>query len=133
MTIPLVDLKAQYQSIKPEIDAAMQRVVNNTSFILGKEVAEFEKNFAAFCRAQHCVGMDSGTAALHLALVILGVKPGDEVITTTHTFIATAEVISQIGAHPVFVDIDPRTYNLDPNLIERAITPRTRAIIPVHL
>ena len=133
MTIPLVDLKAQYASIKPEIDAAMQRVVNNTSFILGKEVVEFEKNFAAFCRVQHCVGTDSGTAALHLSLLICGVKPDDEVITTTHTFIATSEVISLVGAKPVFVDIDPRTYNLDPNLIERAITPRTRAIIPVHL
>ncbi|MDE3088780.1 MAG: DegT/DnrJ/EryC1/StrS family aminotransferase [Chloroflexota bacterium] len=133
MPIPLVDLKAQYATIKPEIDAAMQRVVNNTSFILGKEVAEFEKNFAAFCHAQHCVGTDSGTAALHLALLILGVKAGDEVITTTHTFIATAEVISLIGAKPVLVDIDPRTYNIDPNQIEAAITPRTRAIIPVHL
>ncbi len=133
MSIPLVDLKAQYQAIKPEIDAAMQRVVNNTSFILGKEVAEFEKHFAAFCRAEHCVGTDSGTAALHLALLILGVKPGDEVITTTHTFVATSEVISVIGARPVFVDIDPRTYNVDPDQIERAITPRTRAILPVHL
>jgi dTDP-4-amino-4,6-dideoxygalactose transaminase len=133
MPIPLVDLKAQYATIKPEIDAAMQRVVNNTSFILGKEVAEFEKNFAAFCHAQYCVGTDSGTAALHLALIILGVKAGDEVITTTHTFIATAEVISLIGAKPVLVDIDPRTYNIDPNQIEAAITPRTRAIIPVHL
>lgn len=133
MPIPLVDLKAQYQSIKPEMDAAMQRIVNNTSFILGKEVAEFEKNFAAFCHAQHCVGTDSGTASLHLALLICGVQPGDEVITTTHTFIATAEVISVIGAKPVLVDIDPRTYNIDPDLIERAITPRTRALIPVHL
>ncbi len=133
MTIPLVDLKAQYQAIKPEIDAAMQRVVANTQFILGKEVAEFEKNFAAYCRVRHCVGTDSGTAALHLALILCGIKPGDEVITTTHTFVATAEVISLIGARPVFVDIDPRTYNIDPNAIERAITPRTRAIIPVHL
>ncbi|MCL4490165.1 MAG: DegT/DnrJ/EryC1/StrS family aminotransferase [Chloroflexi bacterium] len=133
MTIPLVDLKAQYRTIQPEIDAAMQRVVGNTSFILGKEVAEFEKNFAAFCGASHCVGTDSGTAALHLALLICGIQPGDEVITTTHTFIATAEVISLVGARPVFVDIDPTTYNLDPNLLERAITPRTRAIIPVHL
>ncbi len=133
MSIPLNDLKAEYASIKPEIDAAMQRVVNNTSFILGKEVAEFEKNFAAFCRVQHCVGTDSGTAALHLALLILGLKAGDEVITTTHTFVATAEVISVIGAKPVFVDMDPRTYNLDPERLERAITPRTRAIIPVHL
>ena len=133
MTIPLVDLKAQYQAIKPEIDAAMQRVVSNTSFILGKEVAEFEKNFAAFTHTQYCVGMDSGTAALHLALIICGVQPDDEVITTTHTFVATAEVISVIGAKPVFVDIDPRTYNLDPQKIEAAVTPRTRAIIPVHL
>lgn len=133
MTIPLVDLKAQYAGIKPEIDAAMQRVVNNTSFILGKEVSEFEKNFAAFSRVAHCIGTDSGTAALHLALLLCDVKPGDEVITTTHTFIATAEVISVIGAKPVFVDIDPRTYNIDPNKIERAITPRTKALIPVHL
>ncbi|MBI3913793.1 MAG: aminotransferase class I/II-fold pyridoxal phosphate-dependent enzyme, partial [Chloroflexi bacterium] len=133
MPIPLVDLKAQYQSIKPEIDAAMQRVVDNTSFILGKEVAEFEKNFAAFSRVQHCVGTDSGTAALHLALMLCGVQAGDEVITTTHTFVATAEVISLIGARPVFVDIDPRTYNLAPDALERAITPRTRAILPVHL
>ena len=131
--IPLVDLKAQYAAIKPEIDAAMQRVVNNTSFILGKEVIEFEKNFAAFCHAQYCIGVDSGTAALHLALLLCDVKPGDEVITTTHTFVATAEVISVIGAKPVFVDIDPRTYNIDPGQIERAITPRTKAIIPVHL
>lgn len=133
MTIPLVDLKAQYATIKPEIDAAMQRVVNNTAFILGKEVSQFENDFAAFCRVKHCVGTDSGTAALHLALLICGVKPGDEIITTTHTFIATAEVISLTGARPVFVDIDPRTYNIDPNLVARAITPRTRALIPVHL
>ncbi len=133
MPIPLVDLKAQYQAIKPEIDAAMQRVIDNTSFILGKEVTQFENDYAAFCQTKHCVGVDSGTAALHLALIICGVKPGDEVITTTHTFVATAEVISVIGAKPVLVDIDSRTYNIDPSAIERAITPRTRAIIPVHL
>jgi len=133
MSIPLVDLKAQYQAYKHEIDAAMQRVVDNTSFILGNEVSRFEKDFAAFCTAKHCIGMDSGTAALHLALIVCGVKPGDEVITTTHTFVATAEMISVLGAKPVFVDIDPRTYNIDPNAIERAITPRTRAIIPVDL
>ena len=133
MTIPLVDLKAQYAAIKPEIDAAIQRVIGNTSFILGKEVADFETNFAAFCRAKHCIGLDSGTAALHLALLLCDVKPGDEVITTTHTFVATAEGISVIGARPVLVDIDPRTYNLDPRAVERAITPRTKAIIPVHL
>lgn len=133
MTIPLVDLKAQYRAIKPEMDAAMQRVVDNTSFILGKEVTDFERDFAAFSGVTHCVGADSGTAALHLALLILGVQPGDEVITTTHTFIATAEVVSLIGARPVLVDIDPRTYNIDPAQIERAITPRTRVIMPVHL
>ncbi len=133
MPIPLVDLKAQYAAIQPEIDAAIQRVIANTSFILGKPVAQFESDFAAFCHARHCVGTDSGTAALHLALLLCDVKPGDEVITTTHTFIATAEVISIIGARPIFVDIDPRTYNLDPNQIERAITPHTRALIPVHL
>ena len=133
MNIPLVDLKAQYAAIKPEIDAAIQRVIGNTSFSLGKEVADFETNFAAFCQAKHCIGLDSGTAALHLALLLCDVKPGDEVITTTHTFVATAEGISIIGARPVLVDIDPRTYNLDPRAVERAITPRTRAIIPVHL
>lgn len=133
MSIPLVDLKAQYRAIRPEIDVAMQRVVDNTAFILGKEVETFESAYAKFCQVKHCVGMDSGTAALHLALIICGVKPGDEVITTTHTFVATAEVVSVIGAKPVLVDVDPRTYNIDPNVVERAITPRTRAIIPVHL
>jgi dTDP-4-amino-4,6-dideoxygalactose transaminase len=133
MSIPLVDLQAQYAAIKPEIDAAIQRVIGNTAFILGKEVTEFETNFAAFCRAKHCVGLDSGTAALHLALLLCDVKPGDEVITTTHTFVATAESIAVIGARTVLVDIDPRTYNLDPRAVERAITPRTKAIIPVHL
>lgn len=133
MSIPLVDLKAQYHAIKPEIDHALQRVLDNTSFILGKEVSDFETSFAAFCRTQHCVGTDSGTAALHLALLICDVKAGDEVITTTHTFVATAEVISLVGARPVLIDADPRTYNIDPNRIEAAITPRTRAIIPVHL
>ncbi|HKC62737.1 MAG TPA: DegT/DnrJ/EryC1/StrS family aminotransferase [Pyrinomonadaceae bacterium] len=133
MKIPLVDLKAQYASIKPDIDAAIERVVNNTSFILGKEVAEFEQKFAEYVNAKGAVGVASGTAALHLSLLACGVGPGDEVITTAHTFIATAEPISQIGAKPVFVDIDPDTYNIDANLVEKAITPRTKAIIPVHL
>lgn len=131
--IPLVDLRAQYQSIKPEMDAAMQEVIDGTAFILGPAAERFEKNFAAFCGAEHCIGVDSGTAALHLALVAFGVGPGDEVITTPHTFVATAEPISLVGARPIFVDIDPRTYNLDPNKLEDAITLRTRAIIPVHL
>ncbi|HEU4388094.1 MAG TPA: DegT/DnrJ/EryC1/StrS family aminotransferase, partial [Blastocatellia bacterium] len=131
--IPLVDLKAQYAAIKPEIDSAIQRVVDNTAFILGKEVADFERDFAAFVGAKGAVGVASGTSALHLALLAVGVGPGDEVITTAHTFIATAEAISHTGASPVFVDIDPVTYNIDPQRIEEAITPRTKAIVPVHL
>lgn len=133
MKIPLVDLKAQYASIKPEVDTAIQRVVNNTSFILGKEVVEFEQNFAGYVEAKDAVGVASGTAALHLSLLACGVGPGDEVITTAHTFMATAEPISQINAKPVFVDIESDTYNIDANLVEKAITPRTRAILPVHL
>lgn len=133
MHIPLVDLKAQYASIKPEIDAAIQRVLDNTSFILGQEVTDFERAFAEYIGAKGAVGIASGTAALHLSLLACGVGPGDEVITTAHTFIATAEAISHTGARPVFVDIDPRTYNLDPNCVEDAITPHTRAILPVHL
>lgn len=131
--IPLVDLKAQYQQIKDKVNDAIERVLENTSFIMGKEVAEFEKMFAEYCGAVHCVGVSSGTAALQLALIACGVGYGDEVITSPHTFIATAEAISFCGAVPVFVDIDPRTYNIDPTLIERAITDRTKAIIPVHL
>jgi len=131
--IPLVDLHAQYETIKPEIDAAIQRTLDNTAFILGPEAKNFETHFAEYCKVKHAVGLDSGTAALHLALLALGVGAGDEVITTTHTFVATAEAISLTGARPVFVDIDPRTYNIDTRIIEAAITPRTRAIIPVHL
>ena len=133
MNIPLVDLKAQYQTIKPEIDPAIQRILDNTSFILGKEVAGFEKNFAAYSNVKHAIGVDSGTAALHLAFLLCGIGPGDEVITTTYTFIATAETISLTGATPVFVDIDPRTYNIDVKQVEKAITPRTKVIVPVHL
>lgn len=131
--LPLVDLSAQYQAIKPEIDAAIQRVLDNTSFILGKEVAEFEAAFAEFCEAKHCVGLASGTAALQFALLACGVQAGDEVITTTHTFIATAEAISYCGAKPIFVDIDPQTYNMDTAQVATAVTPRTKAIIAVHL
>jgi len=133
MPIPLVDLKAQYQSIRDEIDGAMRRVVESTSFILGPEVRAFEQAFAAYCEVEHAVGVDSGTAALFLALLACGIGAGDEVITTPFTFMATAEAISQTGARPVFVDIDPATYTLDPARIEVAITPRTRAILPVHL
>ncbi|HIQ06556.1 MAG TPA: DegT/DnrJ/EryC1/StrS family aminotransferase, partial [Anaerolineae bacterium] len=116
-----------------EIDAAIQRVLDHTGFIMGKEVADFEKAFANYCQTEYAVGVASGTAALHLALLACGVGPGDEVITTPFTFFATGEAISQTGAKPVFVDIDPVTYNIDPSRIEAAITPRTKAIIPVHL
>lgn len=133
MTIPLVDLKAQYLSIKDEIDAAIQRVVDSTSFIMGPDVRAFEEEFARFCGVQHAVGVDSGTAALHLAFLACGIGPGDEVITTPHTFIATIGMLGRVGARPVFVDIDPRTYNIDPARIEAAITERTQAIMPVHL
>jgi dTDP-4-amino-4,6-dideoxygalactose transaminase len=126
-------LKAQYAGIKPEIDAAIQRVVAGAGFILGEEVSNFEQALAATVGAAEAVGVSSGTGALLLALLAVGVKPGDEVITTAHTFIATAEAVSRIGARPVFVDIDPRTYNMDPNQVEQAITPRTRVILPVHL
>lgn len=133
MNIPLVDLKAQYAAIKPEVNLAIQRVLENTSFILGKEVAQFEKAFANYVGASGAVGVASGTGALHLALLACGVGPGDEVITTAHTFFATAEAISQTGARPVFVDIDPKTYNLDPGLVENAVSEKTKAIVSVHL
>jgi len=131
--IPLVDLKAQYLSIKPEIDAAIQRVLDSTAFIHGPEVTAFEEEFARYLGVRAAVGVASGTAALHLALLAFDIGPGDEVITTPHTFYATAEAIAQAGATPVFVDIQADTCNLDPTRIEAAITPRTRAIIPVHL
>jgi dTDP-4-amino-4,6-dideoxygalactose transaminase len=131
--IPVVDLKAQYAAIKPEVDAAIQRVLEHTQFIQGPEVRAFEEAFARYVGAEAAIGVASGTAALHLALLACGVGPGDEVITTPFTFYATAEAINQAGATPVFVDIAPDTYNLDPAKIEAAITPRTRAIVPVHL
>ncbi|MCC6613235.1 MAG: DegT/DnrJ/EryC1/StrS family aminotransferase [Anaerolineae bacterium] len=131
--IPLVDLKAQYQAIKPDIDAAVARVIANTAFIGGKEVSNFEAAFAEFQRTKRCVGVASGTGALFLALKGLGIGPGDEVISTTHTFIATVEPIETVGATPVLVDIDPVSYNIDPNEVEAKITPRTKAIMPVHL
>lgn len=133
MAIPLVDLKAQYRAIKPEIDAAIARVMENTSFILGTEVETFERAFAAYCGTRHAIGVSSGTDALQLSLLACDIGEGDEVITTPYTFIATAAAISHTGATPVMVDIDERTYNLDPHKVEAAITPRTRAILPVHL
>jgi dTDP-4-amino-4,6-dideoxygalactose transaminase len=133
MGIPLVDLKAQYASIKADIDAAMARVIGNTSFIMGKEVKDFEAAFADTMQVKHAIGISSGTDAIFLALAVLGVGPGDEVITSPHTFIASAEPIVHLGATPIFVDIDPTTYNLNPALLEAAITPKTKAILPVHL
>ena len=131
--IPLVDLKAQYASIKPEIDVAIQRVLDHTEFIMGPEIKDFEAAFARFTGVSDAIAVASGTAALHLAFLACDIGPGDEVITTPHTFFATAEAIMQAGATPVFVDIQPDTYNLDPACIEAAITPRTRAILPVHI
>ena len=131
--IPLVDLKAQYAGIKDDIDDAIQRVLDDTGFIMGPEVRGFEEAFARFHGVREAAGVASGTAALHLALLACGIGPGDEVITTPFTFYATAEAIAQAGATPVFVDILPDTYNLDPAGLEAAITPRTKAIVPVHL
>jgi dTDP-4-amino-4,6-dideoxygalactose transaminase len=133
MIVPYLDLKTQYATLREEVLEALDRVARNGAYILGEEVQQFEKEFAAFCEVAHCVAVNSGTSALHLALLALGVKAGDEVITTPNTFIATAEAISYVGARPVFVDIDPRTANLDANQIAPAITARTRAILPVHL
>ncbi len=131
--IPVLDLRTQYQTIKGEIDAAIAGVIESTQFILGPTVRAFEEQVAAYCECQHAVGVASGTDALRLTLAALEIGPGDEVITTPFTFIATANTISRSGARPVFVDIDPPTFNLDPEAVRGAITPRTRAILPVHL
>ncbi|MFZ0036096.1 MAG: DegT/DnrJ/EryC1/StrS family aminotransferase [Candidatus Acidiferrales bacterium] len=131
--VPYFDLKAEYAALRDEVLAALDRVCRNASFILGEEVDAFERQFAALCETKHCVALNSGTSALHLGLLALGVQPGDEVITTPNTFLATAEAITYCGARPVFVDIDPATANIDPRLIERAITRETKAIVPVHL
>ncbi|MCK1716799.1 DegT/DnrJ/EryC1/StrS family aminotransferase [Bradyrhizobium sp. 141] len=131
--IPFLDLKAQYSQIKPEIDAAVARVVSSGHFVLGPEGTAFEERFADYCRTAHCRALNSGTSALHLALLAAGVGPGDEVITVSMTFVATTAAIFYSGAKPVFVDVDPVTWTMDPGLIEAAITPRTKAILPVHL
>lgn len=133
MKVPFLDLKAQYQSIRDEIQTALQQVLDQTAFAGGPFVARFEEQYAEFCQCQYAVGVGSGTTALWLTLLGLGVGPEDEVITVPNTFIATAEAISVCGATPVFVDIDESAYTMAPDLIEAAITPRTRAIIPVHL
>ena len=132
-TIHMVDVVGQYQKIKPEIDAAIQRVMNSGQYILGKEVSEFENEIAAYLGVRHAIGCASGTDALQAAMMALGVQPGDEVITTPFTFVATTETIVLLGAKPVYVDIDPQTFNLDPSGVESAITKKTKAIIPVHL
>ncbi len=133
MHIPLVDLKRQYLSIKKEIDEAIQKVIDKSAFIMGENVEGFENEFAKFCGVKYGVGTSSGTTALHLALVACGVKQGDEVITVPYTFIATTEAISHSGGKVVFVDIEDRSYNMDSEKIEQAITEKTKAIIPVHL
>jgi dTDP-4-amino-4,6-dideoxygalactose transaminase len=129
----MLDLAAQYRSIKPEIDAAVVRVFESGRYVLGEEVAAFEREFAEFCGAAHAVAVNSGTSALQLALIAAGVGPGDEVVTVPFTFVATAAVIDYVGAVPVFVDIEPRTFTMNPAAVEDAITDRTRAVIPVHV
>ncbi len=131
--VPYLDLKAQYRSIKGEIDAAIGKVLDSCQFVLGPEVSEFEKDFAAYCGTSECIALNSGTSALHLALLAAGIGPGDEVITTPFTFVASVAAILYAGARPILVDIHPRSFALDPSKIEAAITPRTKAILPVHL
>ncbi|MEQ1955510.1 DegT/DnrJ/EryC1/StrS family aminotransferase [Mesorhizobium sp. CN2-181] len=131
--IPFLDLKAQYASIKPELDAAVLGVLASTQYVLGDEVAAFEREFAAYCGVKHAIAVNTGTSALHLSLLAADVGPGDEVITVPFTFVATVSAICYAGARPVFVDIDPVTFTMDPAKLAAAITPRTKAIIPVHL
>jgi dTDP-4-amino-4,6-dideoxygalactose transaminase len=131
--VPFLDLKAQNESIASELRPALDAVIHDAQFILGPAVERFEKSFAAYLGASHCVGLNNGTSALHLALLACGVGPGDEVITTPHSWISTTWALSYVGARPVFVDIDPKTYNLDPAKVAAAITPKTKAILPVHL
>ena len=131
--IPYLDLPAQIRGIRKDLDAAIARTLDNCSFCLGPDVTQFAKDFAKYIGTEHCVAVNSGTSALHIAMLLLGVGPGDEVVTTPFTFVATSWAISYVGAKPVYVDIDDATFNLDPKLIESAITPRTKAVMPVHL
>ena len=133
MQVPFLDLKAQNNSVRAEVMAELEPVIDQAQFILGPAVERFEAEFAAYIGCRHCIGLNNGTSALHMALIALGVGPGDEVITTPHTWISTSWAISYVGARPVYVDIDPVTYNLDPNRVEAAITTKTKAILPVHL
>jgi dTDP-4-amino-4,6-dideoxygalactose transaminase len=131
--IPFLDLRAQYRQIKRDVDAAVLRVIHSAQFVLGPDVAAFEDRFASYCNVKHCAALNSGTSALHLALLATGVRPGDEVITVAMTFVATTAAILYCGAKPVFVEVDPKTWTMDPNSVEAAITPATRVILPVHL
>lgn len=131
--IPYLDLKTQYCSIKDEIHAAIDEVLESCQFVLGRAVADFEQGLATYCQTRYAIGVNSGTSALHLALLAAGIGPGDEVITTPFTFVATVAAIQYAGARPVLVDIDPRNFTIDPAQIEHAITSKTRAILPVHL
>src|SRR5438132_2039117 len=131
--VPYLDLPAQMRVIRQEVDAAIARTLDTCSFCLGPDVAQFEKDFARFCHAEHCVAFNSGTSALHVAMLLLNIGRDDEVITTPMTFVATSWAISYVGAKPVYVDIDDDTFNLDPALVKKAMTPRTKAIMPVHL
>lgn len=133
MNIPFVDLKSLHGEIRNELREVFDRVLDNSTFVLGPEVQRFEQEFAAYVGTTHCVALNTGTAAIHLALAALNVGLGDEVITVPHTFIATAEAITAVGARPVFVDIDPVSFTMDPALLEAAISDKTRAIIPVDL
>jgi len=133
MDVPFVDLKAQHNAIRQELDEAIKNILDNTAFVLGDAVEEFEQDFAGYCDAKHCVGVGNGTQALHLALLAHGIKQGDEVVTVPNSFIATAEAISHAGAKPVFVDINAESYTMDAGKLEQAITENTKAIVPVHL
>ena len=133
MTIPFIDLKTQYQALKPQIQERINRVLEHGQYIMGPEVQELEEKLAAYTGAKHCITVASGTEALLICLMALGIKPGDEVITTPFTFVATTEAIVLLGAKPVFVDIEPDTCNIDVRRIEEKITDKTKAIMPVSL
>lgn len=131
--VPFLDLSAQTSDIRQEIDAALARVIDSSAFVLGPETAKFEQDFAAYCGSDYAIGVSSGTSAIHLALRAAGVGPGDEVITSAHTFFATVEAIVMSGARPVLADIDPDTYCIDPASVEAVVTSRTKALMPVHI